>query len=106
MQPMKGFKAYKHHWEDQAGFVDKSPWDKDKILKLTFSNDFDDNIKELQCSNQSLKKENGKYTLRVKVPYNYDEIDHFKMKSLELLGIQENWINDIALSQSNCSRQQ
>ena len=70
MQPMKGFKAYKHHWEDQAGFMDKSPWDKDKILKLTFSNDFDDNIKELRCSNHSLKIENGKYILRVKVPYN------------------------------------
>ena len=42
---MEGFKAYKHHWEDQAGFVDKSPWDKDKILKLTFSNNFDDNKK-------------------------------------------------------------
>ena len=54
MYPIKGFKAYKHHWEDQAGFMDKSPWDKDKILKLTFSNDFDVNIKELRCSNHSL----------------------------------------------------
>ena len=106
MYPIKGFKAYKHHWEDQAGFMDKSPWDKDKILKLTFSNNFDVNIKELRCSNHSLKKENGKYTSRVKVPYNYNELDHFELNSLELLGIQENWITDIAISQSHCSRHQ
>ena len=103
---MEGFKAYKHYWEDQAGFVDKSPWDKDKILKLTFSNNFDDNLKELQCSHHSLKKKNGKYTLRVKVPYNYNELDDFKLKSLEFWGIQENWITDIALSQSHCSHHQ
>ena len=95
MYPIKGFKAYKHHWEDQAGFMDKSPWDKDKILKLTFSHDFDDNIKELQFSNHYLEKEKGKHTLRVKVPYNHNEPDHFELKSLELLGIQENWNNVI-----------
>ncbi len=106
MSKAKGLGTYKKYWENQAGFMDKSPWDKDKILKLTFSNDFDNNIKELQCSNHSLKKENGKYTLRVKVPYNYNDLDHFKLNSLELLGIQENWITDIAISQSHCSRHQ
>ena len=40
--------------------MDKPPWDKDKILKLTISTDFYDNLKELQFSNHSLKKENGK----------------------------------------------
>ncbi len=79
----------------------QSPWDKDKILKLTFSNDFDENIKELQCSNHSLKRENGKYALRAKVQYYFNKLGHFKLKSLELLGIQENWITDIALSQSH-----
>ena len=44
----KGFNAYKQHWEDQASFMDKAPWDRDKILKLTLSSDFDDNLKELQ----------------------------------------------------------
>ena len=67
----KGYKAYKQHWEDQAGFMDKSPWDQDKILKLIISTDFDSNLKELQFSNHLLKKENGKNTLRVKFPYNY-----------------------------------
>ena len=85
MQPMKGFKAYKHHWEDQAGFVDKSPWDKDKILKLTFSNDFDENIKELQCSNHSIKKKNGKYTLRLKLHKITISLIILSMKQLELL---------------------
>ena len=83
--------------------MDKSPWDKDKILKLTVETDFDNNLKELQFSNHSLKKENGENTLRVKVPYNYYELDDFESKSLELLGIQENWLNDISLENSHCS---
>ena len=37
MFPTKGYKAYKQHWEDQANFMDKQPWDKEKILKLTIS---------------------------------------------------------------------
>ena len=90
----KDIKVYKQHWEDQAGFMDKPPWDKDKILKLTISTDFYDNIKELQFSKHSLKKENGKHTLKVKVPYNYYELDDFELKSLELLGIQENWLSE------------
>ena len=81
----KGFKAYKQHWEDQASFMDKPPWNKGKILKLTISKNFDKNLKELQFSNHSLKKENGKNTLRLKVPYNYFELDNFESKSLELL---------------------
>ena len=64
MFPTKGFNAYRQHWEDQASFMDKPPWDGDKILKLTISTDFDDNLKELQFSNHSLKKENGKNTVR------------------------------------------
>ena len=75
MFPSKGLNAYKQHWEDQAGFMDKPPWNKEKILKLTISNDFADSLKELQFSNHSLKKKAGKYTLRLKVPYNYDKFD-------------------------------
>jgi len=56
----KGYKAYKQHWEDQAGFMDKPPWDKDKILKLTISTDFDDNLKELQFSIIRLRKKREK----------------------------------------------
>ena len=103
MFPTKGYKAYKQHWENQAGFMDKPPWDQDKILKLIISTDFDSNLKELQFSNHSLKKENGENTLRVKVPYNYQELDDFESKSLELLGIQENWLTDISLENSHCS---
>ena len=86
--------------------MDKSPWDKDKISKLTFSNDFDDNIKELQYSNHSLRKENGKNLLRVKVPYNYNVRDHFKLNSLKLLVTQKNWITNMSIIQSHCSRHQ
>ena len=103
MFPSKGFNAYRQHWEDQASFMDKAPWDRDKILKLTISNDFDDNLQELQFSNHSLKKENGKNTVRLKVPYNYFELDDFESKSLDLLGIQENWLTDISLDNSHCS---
>ena len=103
MFPTKGYKAYKQHWEAQAGFMDKPPWAQDKILKLTISTDFDSNLKDLQFSNHSLKKENGKITLRVKVPYNYFEIDDFESKSLKLLGIQELWLTHLSLSNSHCS---
>ncbi len=103
MFPTKGYKAYKRHWEDQADFMDKPPWDKDKILKLTISTDFLDNLEELQFSNHSLKEEKGKHILRVKVPYNYYDLDDFELKSLELLGIKENWLTDISLDKSHCS---
>ena len=103
MYPHKGFNAYRQHWEDQASFMDKAPWDRDKILKLTISTDFDDNLKELQFSNHSLKRENGKSRVRLKVPYNYFELDDFESKSLDLLGIQENWLTDISLDNSHCS---
>ena len=46
--------------------MDKPLWDKDTILKLTVANDFDDNLKELQFSNHSLKKENGKKYSKIK----------------------------------------
>tara|TARA_B100000700_G_C14581450_1_gene640388 strand:+ start:416 stop:673 length:258 start_codon:yes stop_codon:yes gene_type:complete len=83
--------------------MDKPPWDKDKILKLIISSDFIDNLKELQFSEHSLKKEKGKNILRVKIPYNYNELDDFQSKSLELLGIQESWITSISLDSSYCS---
>ena len=103
MFPTKGYKTYKQHWEDQADFMDKPPWDKAKVLKLTISTDFVGNLKELQFSNHSLKKENSKLTVRLKVPYNYFELDDFESKSLDLLGIQENWLTDISLDSSHCS---
>ena len=103
MFPTKGYQAYKQHWEDQADFMDKPPWDTDKILKLTIKTDFEDNLKELEFSTHSLKKENGKHTLRIKIPYNYYELDDFELKAVELLGIEKNWINDISLDSCHCS---
>ena len=47
--------------------MDKPQWKSDKILKLTISSDFDDNLKEPQFLNHLLKNENGKHTLRLKV---------------------------------------
>ena len=55
-----GFSNYKKYWEDQAVFMDKSTWDKEKILKLTISRDFENNIEELRFSNHSLEKEDRK----------------------------------------------
>ena len=89
MYPIKGFKAYKHHWEDQAGFMDKSLFDKDKIFKLTFSNDFDENIKELQWSNQSLKRE-WEIHIQNKVLYNYIQINYFEFKYLNYWNSRRN----------------
>ena len=99
----KGFKAYKKHWEDQASLMKRAPWHKDKILKLTLSTDDGDNLKELQFSKHSLKKENGKHTIRIKVPYNYNEVENFELNSLKLLGVNENYLTDICLDNSHCS---
>ena len=103
MFPTKGYKVDQQHWEDQASFMDKPPWDKDKILKLTVATDFNDNLKELQFSNHSLKKENSKLTVRLKVPYNYHELDDFELKSIELLGIKKNCLTDISFDSTHCS---
>ncbi len=96
MYSKKGFQAYKTYWEDQASFMDKSPWNLKKILKLTISNDFNRNIEELEFSNHSISREEGQLTLRVNVP---------ELKAIELLGIDKNWLIDMKLENSNCTHQ-
>ena len=105
MYSKKGFQAYKTHWEDQASFMDKSPWNLKKILKLTISNDVDGNFEELEFSNHSISREEGQLTLRLNVPYNYFELDGFELKAIELLGIDKNWLIDMKLENSNCTHQ-
>ena len=100
----KGIKTYKKYWEDQAGFMDQSPWNQQKILKLTLTNDFEKNIEELKFSNHSLVREGGQLTLRLKVPYNYSELDDFEGKAIELLGIDKNYLIDMYLTNSNCTK--
>ena len=105
MYSKKGFQAYKTYWEDQASFMDKSPWNLKKILKLTISNDFNRNIEELEFSNHSISREEGQLTLRVNVPYNYFELDGFELKAIELLGIDKNWLIDMSVEDSGCTSQ-
>ena len=105
MNIKKGFHAYKKYWEDQASFMDKSPWHLKKILKLTISNDFNRNIEELEFSNHSISREEGQLTLRVNVPYNYFELDGFELKAIELLGVDKNWLIDMSLEDSSCTHQ-
>ena len=104
MSKIKGLKTYKKHWEDKVRSKDQSPWDQQKILKLTLSNDFDKNIKELKLSNHSLSREGGQLTLRLKVPYNYSDLDDFEGKVIELLGIDKNHLIDMSLTNSNCTK--
>ena len=102
----KGFQVYKKYWEDQARFIDKSPWHLKKILKLTISKDFvTRSIEELEFSNHSISREEGQLTLRLNVPYNYFELDGFELKAIELLGIDKNWLIDMKLENSNCTHQ-
>ena len=103
MPKLQGFTFYKNYWEDQARFMDQSPWNQRKILKLTLSNDFENNIEELNFSNHSLAREGGQLTLRLKVPYNYSELDDFELKAIALLGIDKNYLIDISLENSNCT---
>ncbi len=103
MAKVKGLETYKKYWEDQASFMDQSPWDQQKIIKLTLSGDLEKNIEELKFSNHSLAREGGQLTLRLKVPYNYSELDDFEKKAIELLGIDNNYLIDISLENSNCT---
>jgi len=107
MSQEKGFQNYKNHWEEKANFMDKQkpPWNVNKILKLTVSNNFNRNIEGLKFSSHSLIKGNEFLTLRLKVPYNYDEIDDFKLKAIGLLGIEENWLTDLTLEDCKCTHQ-
>ncbi len=103
MSKFKGINAYKAYWEDQASFIDQAPWNLQKILKLTFSNDFETKIEEFKFSTHSFSKENEQFILRLRVPYNYFELDNFESKAIELLGIDRNWVIDISLENSKCS---
>ena len=103
MAKVKGVENYKKYWEEQASFMDQAPWNLQKILKLTFSNDFENNIKEFNISNHSISKEKGLFTLRLKVPYNYFDLDNFDLKAIELLGIESNWVINMSLENSKCT---
>ena len=100
MSNIQGIKNYKKYWEDQASFMDQSPWNLQKILKLTFSNDFENKIEELKFSTHSLLKENEQFILRLKVPFNYIELDDFEFKALKLLGIDRNSVINMSLENS------
>ncbi len=104
MSKVKGLETYKKYWENQAGFMDQSPWNQQKILKLTLSNDFKKNIEELKFTDHSLAREGGQLILRLKVPYNYSELDDFEGKAIELLGIEKNYLIDMSLINSNCTK--
>ena len=104
MSKVKGLETYKKYWEDQASFMDHSPWNQQKILKLTLTNDFEKNIEELKFSNHSLAREGGQLTLRLKVPYNYYELDDFEGKAIELLDIDKKYLIDMRLTNSNCTK--
>ena len=103
MSKIKGLENYKKYWEDQASFMDQSPWNQQKILKLILSDDFEKNIEELKFSNHSLTREDGQLTLRLRVPYNYSDLDDFELKAIELLGIDENYLIDMSIANSNCT---
>ena len=104
MSKVKGLETYKKYWEDQASFMDQLPWNQQKILKLTLSNDFEKNIEELKFSSHSLAREGGELTIRLKVPYNYSELDNFELKAIELLGIDKNYLINMSLTNSNCTK--
>ncbi len=99
----KGFRTYKQYWEDQAGFMDKPPWNNEKVLKIIISNKHEKDIEKLELSNHSITKENGSFTIKIKIPHNYLELDNFESKAMELLGIKKDWLTAISLDRSYCS---
>ena len=103
LSKVKGLENYKKYWLDKATFMNQPPWNLQKILKLTFSNDFKNHFEELKLSIHSISKENGQLTLRIKVPYNYFDLDDFELKAIELLGIDRNWLINMSLENLTCT---
>ena len=103
MSEIKGLINYEKYWEDQVGFMDTQPWDQDKILRLTILSDFRRDINELNFSTHLLTIEDDKIILRLKVPYNYSELDDFKIKAIQLLGINNSWLIDSSIDNSHCT---
>ena len=103
MTKPNGFKAYKNHWEAHAASLDTPAWDTQTILILTISKEFKNNLEQLQFSNHSFTQEDEKFTLRLKVPYNYYKLDNFILKAIELLGIEENCLLNFSLNKSKCT---
>ena len=103
MSKIKGLENYKKYWEDQASFMDQSPWNQQKILKLILSDYFEKNLEELKFSNHSLTREDGQLTLRLRVPYNYSELDDFELNAMELFVIYKNYLIYMSMANSNCT---
>ena len=98
-----GIKAYKHYWQEQAEFMDKDPWSKNKVVELRLSIEKKALFKDLQISNHSISKEGKEIIIKIKAPYNYYEIDDFETKVIELLGIEKSCLIDISIDVSNCT---
>ena len=103
MNNPKGVKLYKQFWEDQAEFMDREPWAKEKIVKINLLAECEALIKELGFSSHSISNENGKLMVKIKVPYNFQELDDFETKALELLGINQRWLIEISINDSHCN---
>ena len=98
-----GLNSYKKYWEDQAEFMDKEPWAKDKIIKINLLKSYEHKFKELGFSNHSLSKGTDRVIVKIKVPHNYHELDNFEDKVLELLGIEQKWLNNISIDDAHCN---
>ncbi len=102
MNTPKGIKTYKQYWEDQSTFMDVKPWAIGKIAKIILFSNYKSSIMKLGFSNHSISQKENQFILRLKVPYNYHQIDNFEEKILELLGIEQHWLINIVLEDSIC----
>ena len=83
--------------------MDQVPCNLKKILKLTFSNDFKNNIKKFNFSNHSISTKNEQLVIKLKAPYNYFDIDNFELKAIKLLDINTNWVKEMSLENLKCT---
>ena len=105
MSKLKGARAYKQYWEDQAEFMDKEPWAKHKVVKIDFIPSYEEKLHELQFSNHSIDRDKGHLIVRLKVPYNYLVLEEFESRVLEILGIKKDWIINIRIDDAYCKSQ-
>ena len=83
--------------------IEKKSTETKTSIEITFSCGEKNNLEQYINEGWKITKENGKTTLRLQVPYNYYELDDFKLKAIDLLGIKRNWLIDISLDNSRCT---
>ena len=97
-----GYREYKNYWNSQGNYNQAGKWDNKKVLKISISVKYQEDLRSLDFTPHSLRIINNDMHIKIKIPYSYENINDFFMKSIELLGLKKEWIKNISIVNSNC----